>query len=57
MSNEEMFNRLVKHDYERVGEYLNKGYTDTSEWKERLEDLYCSLEVLLKDMNGEIKYA
>lgn len=58
MKNEEMFNTFCRYDFERVREFLDKGYTETSEWKERLEALYSSLDALLKDMdNQEVKYA
>lgn len=58
MNNNEMFDTFCRYDFERVKEFLDKGYTETSEWKERLEALYSSLDALLKDMdNVEERYA
>lgn len=58
MTNGEMFDTFCRYDFECVKEFLDKGYTETSEWKERLEALYSSLDALLKDMDEtEVRYA
>ena len=51
MTNLEMFDSLARYDFDNVKEILDKGYTETSEWKTRLEMLLSSLVALLQDMD------
>ena len=53
MTNLEMFDSLARYDFNNVKEMLDKGYTETSEWKTRLEMLLSSLVALLQDMDME----
>ena len=53
MTNKDLFILNASSDFEKVEEYLRKGYTETSEWKERLEALSASLNVLLMEMGNE----
>lgn len=51
MTNLEIFDSLARYDFNNVKEMLDKGYTETSEWKIRLEMLLSSLVALLQDMD------
>lgn len=51
MSNKEMFMTFANHDFLKVQEALQNGLTETSDFKERLEALYSSLDALLMDMD------
>lgn len=51
MTNKDMFMQFANYDFQRVIDFLQKGYTETTEWKDRLEALNSSLDALLRDMD------
>lgn len=53
MTNEELFETFARKDFNRLKDLLDKGYTETSDFKSALEMLHSSIEALLRDMDME----
>lgn len=49
MNNKDLWQLHVAHDLEQVEKLLQKGYTETSEFDEKVEMLYSSLDYYLRE--------
>lgn len=51
MTNKDLWELHVKHDLDQAEKLIQKGYTETTEFIEKVEALYSSLEYFLREVD------